>query len=110
MTKQAGKLVTDIFNRKFIPTEEDDSLVKVKYISYNGINYLPQDGTPEDLLRESVMVVRETPLDTLMEDLKVKLAANAGQHPQASLLLLADGCFAERAVQDRSARGRRRRA
>ncbi|MFC5532306.1 transglycosylase domain-containing protein [Cohnella yongneupensis] len=73
LTKEAGKLVTDIFNRKFIPTEEDDALVKVKYISYNGINYLPLPTTPDDLLRESVMVKREVPLDALMEELKVKL-------------------------------------
>ncbi|MFC5403181.1 transglycosylase domain-containing protein [Cohnella soli] len=80
LTRQAGKLVTDIFNRKDIPTEEDDALVKVKYISYNGVNYVPQPETPEDLLREAVMVVRETPLDKLIEEIQAKLgkvAANA---------------------------------
>jgi penicillin-binding protein 1B len=80
LTNEAGKLVTDIFNRKFIPTEEDDALVRVKYISYNGVNYLPQPGTPEDLLNEKIMVVRETPLDTLMEELQAKL----GQTPSSS--------------------------
>ena len=80
LTKQAGRLVTDLFNRKFVPTESDDALVKVKYISYDGVNYLPQDGTPEDLLRESVMVVREAPLDALIEELKAKL----GQVPAQS--------------------------
>lgn len=79
LTKQAGKLVSDIFNRKFIPTEQDDALVKVKYISYNGINYLPHAETPEDLLRESVMIVRETPLDALMEELKAKLGQTSAQ-------------------------------
>ncbi|RKP55344.1 carboxypeptidase [Cohnella endophytica] len=83
LTKQAGRLVTDIFNRKFIPTEEDDALVKVKYISYNGVNYLPQADTPEDLLRESVMVVRETPLDTLMEELQAKLGQVSAQSRKA---------------------------
>ncbi|WP_326998757.1 penicillin-binding transpeptidase domain-containing protein [Cohnella kolymensis] len=70
LTRASGKLVTDIFNAKFVPKEPDDALVKVKYISYNGVNYLPQPGTPEDLLRESIMIVRETPLDTLIEELK----------------------------------------
>ncbi len=79
LTKQAGRLVTDIFNRKFIPTESDDALVKVKYISYNGVNYLPQAGTPEDLLRESVMVVRESPLDKLIEELQAKLGQVSAQ-------------------------------
>ena len=79
LTRQAGRMVTDIFNRKFIPTESDDGLVKVKYISYNGVNYLPQSGTPEDLLRESVMVVRQSPLDALIEDLQAKLGKVAAQ-------------------------------
>lgn len=79
LTKEAGKLVSDMFNKKFIPTEQDDSLIKVKYISYNGVNYLPQAGTPEDLLRESVMIIRETPLDTLMEDLQAKLVKTSAQ-------------------------------
>ncbi len=83
LTKEAGKLVTDIFNRKFIPTEEDDALVKVKYISYNGVNYLPKPETPEDLLRESVMVVRETPLDTLVEELQAKLGQVSSQSRRA---------------------------
>jgi len=83
LTRSAGRLVTDIFNRKFVPTESDDALVKVKYISYNGVNYLPQSETPEDLLRESVMVVRETPLDTLMEELKAKLVQVAAQNRRA---------------------------
>jgi len=79
LTKAAGRLVTDIFNRKFIPTELDDALVKVKYISYNGVNYLPQPDTPEDLLRESVMVVREEPLDKLIEELQAKLGQVSAQ-------------------------------
>lgn len=79
LTKQAGKLVSDIFNKKFIPTEEDDALVKVKYISFNGVNYLPQEGTPNDLLHESIMVIREMPLDTLMEDLQAKLGKTSAQ-------------------------------
>lgn len=73
LTRSAGKLVTDIFNKKFIPTEEDDALVSVKYISYNGVNYLPSPETPEDMLRESVMIKREKPLDELIEELKAAL-------------------------------------
>ncbi|THF74225.1 penicillin-binding protein 1A [Cohnella fermenti] len=83
LTKQAGKLTTDLFNKKFIPTEADDSLVKVKYITYNGVNYLPQDGTPEDLLRESVMIKREAPLDQLMEDIQNALGSVAADKRKA---------------------------
>ncbi|MBB6733757.1 transglycosylase domain-containing protein [Cohnella zeiphila] len=73
LTKSAGKTVTDIFDKRYVPTETDDSLVKVKYIKYNGVNYVPQPGTPEDLLRESVMVKREKPLDELMEEIQAAL-------------------------------------
>ncbi|MCC3372963.1 penicillin-binding protein 1A [Cohnella sp. REN36] len=80
LTRQAGKLVTDIFNKKFLPTEEDDALVKMKYISYNGVNYVPHPETPEDMLREAVMIKREQPIDTLVEQLQAalgKVAANS---------------------------------
>lgn len=73
LTREAGLLVTDIFNRKFIPTEEDDALVKMKYISYNGINYIPLPETPEDMLREAVMIKREKPLDVLTEEIQAAL-------------------------------------
>lgn len=81
LTKEAGKLVTDIFNRKFIPTEEDDALVKMKYISYNGVNYVPLPETPEDMLREAVMVKRERPLDVLMEEIKAALGKTTNAKP-----------------------------
>jgi penicillin-binding protein len=73
LTRAAGKLVTDLFNRKFIPTDEDNALVKMKYISYNGVNYVPRPETPEDMLREAIMVKREMPIDQLIENLKAAL-------------------------------------
>jgi penicillin-binding protein len=79
LTTQAGKLVTDLFNRKDIPTEADDALVKMKYISYNGVNYVPLAATPEDMLREAVMVKREMPIDQLIEELKAALGKVSAQ-------------------------------
>mgnify|MGYP001174114563 CR=1 FL=1 len=73
LTRQAGLLTTDIFNKKFIPTESDDALVRVKYITYNGVNYLPHDETPPDLLREAIMIKREKPIDQLIEELQAAL-------------------------------------
>ncbi|MBN2983453.1 penicillin-binding protein 1A [Cohnella algarum] len=73
LTRQAGRLTTDIFNKKFIPTESDDALVKVQYITYNGVNYLPHDETPSDLLREAIMVKREKPIDELIGELQAAL-------------------------------------
>ncbi|MBW5444708.1 carboxypeptidase [Cohnella sp. CFH 77786] len=81
LTRSAGRLVTDLFNRKYIPTEEDDSLVKMKYISYDGVNYVPLPETPEDMLREAVMVKRETPIDVLMEQIKAVLGKVKSPRP-----------------------------
>ena len=81
LTREAGRLVTDIFNQKDVPKEEDDALVRVQYISYNGVNYLPNPATPPDMLREAVMVVREKPLDVLMEELKAALPKSREPKP-----------------------------
>lgn len=69
LTRQMGMSVTDWFNKKFLPKKRDDSLVKVAYITYNGINYLPHDTTPSDMLKEQVVIKREKPLDELMEEI-----------------------------------------
>ena len=69
LTRASNRLVTDIFNRKFIPTETEDALVKMKYVTYDGVNYIPNAATPEDMLREQVVVKREKPIQELVEDL-----------------------------------------
>ncbi|MGZ9587025.1 transglycosylase domain-containing protein [Paenibacillus marinisediminis] len=73
LTRQSNKLVTDIFNRKYIPTEEEDALVKAKYVTYENVNYVPNPATPEDMVREKVMVKREKPIQDLVEELKTAL-------------------------------------
>jgi len=81
LTREAGRLVTDIFDRRHVPKESDDALVKVRYVSYNGVNYLPNPATPEDMLRESVMIVREKPLDVLIEELRAALGKTKNARP-----------------------------
>jgi penicillin-binding protein len=56
LTKASGHIITDIFNKKYIPTTEDDVMVNMKYVTYNNINYLPNPGTPPELLKEKVVV------------------------------------------------------
>ncbi|WP_044479202.1 transglycosylase domain-containing protein [Paenibacillus antibioticophila] len=70
LTRQAGKTVTDIFNSKFVPTEPDDVLVRMKYITYEGVNYIPQEATPEDMVLEKVVMKREKPIQALIEELE----------------------------------------
>ena len=45
-------------------------LVNMAYITYNGINYIPQPTTPSDMIREQIMVKREKPLDVLMGEIE----------------------------------------
>lgn len=66
LTAASSKLNTDLFNKKYVPVQEDDVLVKAKYISYNGANYLPHPNTPDDFLQEKVVIQRETPIGTIL--------------------------------------------
>lgn len=70
LNKAEGLLVTDWFNREYLPTKVDNTLVKMKVIEYNGINYKPNELTPEDMLLEKTVIVRKSPLDQLMLDLQ----------------------------------------
>ncbi|WP_313999009.1 transglycosylase domain-containing protein [uncultured Paenibacillus sp.] len=82
LTKQMGRLVTDWFNESFLPKEDDDAIVKMAFIPYNGINYIAQPTTPSDFVRERTVVRREKPLDVLFEEIAAaqeKLPADSRQ-------------------------------
>ncbi|WNS45786.1 transglycosylase domain-containing protein [Paenibacillus sp. MMS20-IR301] len=68
-TELTDKFTTDLFNAKFVPTDSDDGISKAKYITYNGVNYIPLDGTPEDFLKEKIVVKREKPIQDLVKEL-----------------------------------------
>lgn len=74
LTRDANRLVTDIFNRQYIPEEEDDSLVRMKVVNYNNVNYIPLASTPEDMLREAVLVKREIDIYALLDEIEEILA------------------------------------
>lgn len=90
LTEQAGKTVTDIFNSKYVPTKPDDVLVRAKYVTYNGINYIPHDETPADLVSEKVVVKRETPIKVLVEQLENAFATMKGDHEPISYYMPKD--------------------
>jgi len=80
LNKSAGLLVTDWFNKEYLPKKTDETLINMKVIEYNGINYKPNELTPEDMLKDKQVIVRKTPLDQLMLDLQAaqaKLPANS---------------------------------
>lgn len=57
--EKAGYLVTDYFNRKYIPTELDDSMVNGRMIIVDGETYLAHDETPDDFITEGFFIKRE---------------------------------------------------
>ncbi|GGN96099.1 penicillin-binding protein 1A [Saccharibacillus kuerlensis] len=81
LTVQSGKLVTDIFNEKYVPTDYDDGLVSAKYIIYNGVNYVPHPETPDDMVLNKVTVNREKPINQLIIELKNALSKMQNGQP-----------------------------
>ena len=70
LTQEAGLLSTDLFNKKYLPTEEEDMLEKAAVIPYNGYNYIPQPNTPADFIQEKIVIKRPKPIRTIIEELK----------------------------------------
>ncbi|GIO85165.1 hypothetical protein J25TS5_20970 [Paenibacillus faecis] len=90
LTRQAGKMVTDIFNAKYVPKESDDVLVRMKYITYNEINYIPKDTTPSDMVREKVVMKREKPIKELIDELQKAFGSMRGGHRSLSYYIPKD--------------------
>ncbi|SDK73448.1 penicillin-binding protein [Paenibacillus sp. ov031] len=69
-TSLTDRFVTDIFNSKFVPKDSDDGVAKAKYITYNGVNYIPRDETPGDMTKEKTVVKRKKPISDLIKELQ----------------------------------------
>jgi penicillin-binding protein len=69
-TAKSGHLVTDIFNRKDIPTEEDKVFVNLSIIPYNGINYIAQASTPAEFVREKTVIKREKSVSGILKQIQ----------------------------------------
>ncbi len=59
LCRAAGTLVTDWFERSQLPKDSCDVHVRGYVIVYNNENYLPQETTPKDMVREGVFIKRE---------------------------------------------------
>ncbi|MEN1987550.1 transglycosylase domain-containing protein [Paenibacillus hubeiensis] len=69
-TSLTDKFVTDIFNSKYVPKESDDGVGRATYITYNGVNYIPRDGTPSDMLKVKTVIKRKKPISELIKELQ----------------------------------------
>lgn len=84
------RFVTDLFNQKYVPTEVDDGIVKAKYITYRGVNYIPREETPEDMLKEQNVIKRPKPIDELIRELEEALRVMKGEKGSLESYLPAD--------------------
>ncbi|MCR8641760.1 transglycosylase domain-containing protein [Paenibacillus sp. N1-5-1-14] len=70
LTTAANLSVTDIFNRKYLPTEVDNVMTKMKISTYNSINYVANEATPADFVQEKTVVKREKPMSQILKELE----------------------------------------
>jgi penicillin-binding protein 1B len=70
LTSAAGRSVTDLFNKKYVPVQEDDVMVKMKTVAHNGVNFIPHPSTPDDFLQEKTVVRREKSIAKILEEVK----------------------------------------
>lgn len=54
LSKEAGHLITDLFNRQFVPTKVDDAHQRARIVEYNNVRYLAKEGTPDDFVTEGI--------------------------------------------------------
>lgn len=80
-TSLTDKFTTDIFNAKYTPKDSDDGISRAKYITYQGVNYIPRDGTPDDFLKEKIVVSREKPIEELIKELEAAFKSMKEHEP-----------------------------
>ena len=69
LTTNPEHLVTDIFNKKYLPTQTDNVMVKMKISSLNGLNYVAQESTPADFVQEKVVIKRQKSITQLLKEI-----------------------------------------
>ncbi len=69
LIRSRGLLVTDWFNKNYVPTKVDNVLGSMSFITYNGVNYIAKDTTPSDFVFTKTVIKREKPLGELMDEI-----------------------------------------
>ncbi|WLD92392.1 transglycosylase domain-containing protein [Alkalihalobacillus sp. AL-G] len=70
LCKEAGLVRTDLFNVKFLPKEEDDSLQRVNYVvNSEGDKFKALEGTPKAFTAEGIMIKEDYFEDIDLEDI-----------------------------------------
>jgi len=84
LVRQTGKLYTDIFNKKYIPVKQDDALVEMEVVQYQGLNYIPNPDTPRDFVQTKLLVKRNPSIAALIEEIKKKYEEYPNGRPKDS--------------------------
>lgn len=78
--RELGQLTTDLFDRTKIPDKEDNHVVETPYVRYKGLNYLPNENTPPDMVKQKTFIVRDldiyellSRIDTILKELPPNL-------------------------------------
>ncbi|WP_311198861.1 transglycosylase domain-containing protein [Paenibacillus hexagrammi] len=74
LTTKTGHLVTDIFNKKYVPTETDNVMLNAKISTYNGVNYLAQEDTPADFVQEKTVIRRQKSISELLKEVETAMS------------------------------------
>jgi penicillin-binding protein len=80
LSKEAGHLITDVFNRQFVPTKTDDAHQKARVVVINEERYLAKEGTPDDFVTEGIFFRSPEPVLLTKEQILEK-NKKAGTHP-----------------------------
>ncbi|WP_100399896.1 transglycosylase domain-containing protein [Bacillus sp. FJAT-44742] len=59
LCEEADLVTEDLFNEEFLPTEEDDSLSEVEYVTIDGTPYRALDDTPSEFTDNGIAVKEE---------------------------------------------------
>jgi penicillin-binding protein len=70
LTTSSDLQVTDLFNKKFVPTEVDNVMVRMKISSFNGLNYMAQEQTPADFIQEKTVIKRQKSISQLLKEIE----------------------------------------
>ncbi|NGQ97260.1 penicillin-binding protein [Brevibacillus sp. SYP-B805] len=70
LSKEAKHLITDLFNRKFVPTKTDDSHQKARVVVVGDNRYLAKEGTPADFVTEGIFFRSPDPQLVTAEQIK----------------------------------------
>lgn len=80
LSRETKHLITDLFNRQFIPTKTDDSHQRARVVVVGNDRYLAKPSTPTDFVSEGIFFKSPEPLVLSSEQIK-SINSKAGTRP-----------------------------